>query len=175
MGILIRNGVLIGWGCKTLSFSDFFFVIIIAPPSGEFGSSSLLLDSPYSAAVLYVLYCVLCIYQIYGKHVGHKCELATNIATSTREELRTLSKKLGDHYDTIKKARKKVIDTKENILNTQQYVRNRILKHMGVLRACISRRETMLKCDVDDRTTRKTKPLDEQERYGHICISVYMT
>lgn len=139
------------------------------------GSTSLLLDFPYSAALLYVLYYVLCIYQIYGKHVGHKCELATNIATSTREELRTLSKKLGDHYDTIKKARKKVVDTKENILNTQQYVRNRILKHMGVLRACISRRETMLKCDVDDRTTRKTKPLDEQERYGQSCFSVYMT
>lgn len=108
--------------------------------------------------------CLICIYcQVYGKHVGHKCELAINIATSTREELRSLSKKLGDHYDTIKKARKKVIDTRESILNTQQYVRNRIMKHMGVLKACISRRETMLKCDVDERTTRKTKPLDEQE------------
>ena len=114
---------------------------------------------------------LLCIYQVYGKHVGHKCELATNIATSTREELRSLSKKLGDHYDMIKKARKKVIDTKETILNTQDYVRNRIMKHMGVLRACISRRETMLKCDVDERTTSKTKPLDEQERYEQSCIN----
>ena len=104
--------------------------------------------------------------------MGHKCELATNIATSTREELRSLSKKLGDHYDTIKKARKKVIDAKDSILYTQDYVRNRIVKHMGVLRACISRRETMLKCDVDERTTRKTKPLDEQERYGKSCIKV---
>lgn len=108
---------------------------------------------------------------MYGKHVGHKCELATNIATSTREELRSLSKKLGDHYDTIKKARRKVIDTKDSILNTQQYVRNRIVKHMGVLRACVSRRETMLKCDVDERTNRKTKPLDEQERYEQSCIN----
>ena len=119
---------------------------------------------------LSVLCCTL--YQVYGKHVGHKCELATNIATSTREELRNLSKKLGDHYDMIKKARKKVIDTRESILNTQQYVRNRIMKHMGVLKACISRRETMLKCDVDERTTRKTKPLDEQERYEQSCIKL---
>ena len=102
---------------------------------------------------------------MYGKHVGHKCELATNIATSTREELRTLSKKLGDHYDTVKKARRKVIDTKDSILNTQQYLRNRIVKHMGVIRACISRRETMLKCEVDEKTNRKTKPLDAQERF----------
>lgn len=96
--------------------------------------------------------------------MGHKCELATNIATTTREELRSLSKKLGDHYDTIKKARKKVIDARESILNTQQYLRDRIMKHMGVLRACMSRRETVLKCEVDDRTKRKVKPLEEQER-----------
>ena len=96
--------------------------------------------------------------------MGHKCELATNIATTTREELRSLSKKLGDHYDTIKKARRKVIDARESILNTQQYLRDRIMKHMGVLRACMSRRETVLKCEVDDRTKRKVKPLEEQER-----------
>lgn len=108
--------------------------------------------------------CLICIYcQVYGKHMGHKCELATSIATTTREELRSLSKKLGDHYDTVKKARRNVIDTRESILNTQQYLRDRIMKHMGVLRACMSRRETVLKCDVDDRTKQKIKPLDEQE------------
>ena len=96
--------------------------------------------------------------------MGHKCELATSIATTTREELRSLSKKLGDHYDTVKKARRNVIDTRESILNTQQYLRDRIMKHMGVLRACMSRRETVLTCDVDDRTKQKIKPLDEQER-----------
>lgn len=108
--------------------------------------------------------CLICIYcQVYGKHMGHNCELATSIATTTREELRILSKKLGDHYDTVKKARRNVIDAREAILNTQLYLRDRIMKHMGVLRACMSRRETVLKCDVDDRTKQKIKPLDEQE------------
>lgn len=111
-----------------------------------------------------IVYASACSTQVYGKHMGHKCELATSIATTTREELRSLSKKLGDHYDTVKKARRNVIDAKESILNTQLYLRDRIMKHMGVLRACMSRRETVLKCDVDDRTKQKIKPLDEQER-----------
>ena len=106
---------------------------------------------------------------MYGKHAGHKCELATDIATTTREELRSWSKRLADNYDLIKKSRKKVIDTKDSILNTQQYVRNRIVKHMGVLNACMRRREVILKCDVDDRTKRKMELLDAQERYKYFC------
>ena len=77
------------------------------------------------------------------------------------------SKTLGDNYDLIKKARKTVIDTKDSIVNTQQYVRNRVVKHMGVLNACMRRREVVLKCEVDDRTKKKMELLDAQERYSY--------
>ena len=85
--------------------------------------------------------------------------------TTTREELRGWSKRLGDNYDLIKKSRKTVVDIKDSIVNTQQYVRNRIVKHMGVLSSCMRRREVVLKCEVDDKTKRKLELLDAQERY----------
>ena len=107
--------------------------------------------------------------QVYGKHAGHDCRLATDIVTTTREELRGWSKRLGDNYDLIKKSRKKVIDTKDSIVNTQQYVRNRIVKHMGVLNACMRRREVVLKCEVDDRSKKKLELLDAQEKYASPC------
>lgn len=108
--------------------------------------------------------CLICIYcQVYGKHAGHDCKLATDVVTTTREELRGWSKKLGDNYDLIKKSRKSVIDTKDSILNTQHYVRNRIMKHTGVLNSCMRRREVVLKCEVDERTKKKLELLDTQE------------
>ncbi|XP_068701525.1 uncharacterized protein [Montipora foliosa] len=108
--------------------------------------------------------CLICIYcQVYGKHAGHDCRLATDIVTTTREELRGWSKRLGDNYDLIKKSRKTVVDIKDSIVNTQQYVRNRIVKHMGVLSSCMRRREVVLKCEVDDKTKRKLELLDAQE------------
>jgi len=48
------------------------------------------------------------------------------------------------------------------------------MKHMGVLNACMRRREVILKCDVDDRTKRKLELLDAQERYEFVterCFS----
>ena len=42
------------------------------------------------------------------------------------------------------------------------------MKHMGVLNACMRRREVILKCDVDDRTKRKLELLDAQERYEFV-------
>ena len=110
--------------------------------------------------------------QIYGKHAGHDCKLATDIVTTTREELRGWSKRLGDNFDLIKKSRKKVIDTKDSIVNTQQYVRNRIVKHMGVLNACMRRREVVLKCEVDDRSKKKLELLDAQEKYASLCYFI---
>ena len=62
----------------------------------------------------------------------------------------------------------KVIDTKDVIVNTQQYLRKRIMKHMGVLNACLKRREVVLKCDVDARTKKKLEILDVQERYEFV-------
>ena len=63
---------------------------------------------------------------------------------------------------------KKVIDTKDFIVNTQQYLRNRIVKHMEGLNACLKRREVILKCDVDARTKKKLELLDVQERYEFV-------
>lgn len=116
---------------------------------------------------------VPCKSQVYGKHAGHDCKLATDVVTTTREELRSWSKKLGDNYDLIKKSRKSVIDTKDSILNTQHYVRNRIMKHTGVLNSCMRRREVVLKCEVDERTKKKLELLDAQER-SIICLLNFM-
>ena len=63
---------------------------------------------------------------------------------------------------------KKVIDTKDFIVNTQQYLRNRIVKHMEGLNACLKRREVILKCDADARTKKKLELLDAQERYEFV-------
>ena len=115
--------------------------------------------------VMVLKHFVPCKSQVYGKHAGHDCKLATDVVTTTREELRGWSKKLGDNYDLIKKSRKSVIDTKDSILNTQQYVRNRIMKHTGVLNSCMRRREVVLKCEVDERTKKKLELLDTQERF----------
>ena len=94
--------------------------------------------------------------------------MVTNIATTTQEDLHSWSKKLADNYHLIKKSRKKVIDTKDSIVNTQQYLRNRIMKHMRVLKACLKRREGILECDVDARTNKKLELLDAQERYEFV-------
>ena len=133
-------------------------------PTLAFTSKFTYLYLTYDLLRLYAIIGLLCTVKVYGKHAGHKCELATDIATTTREELRSWSKKLGESYDLVKKSRKKVIDTKDSIVNTQQYVRGRIMKHMGVLNACMRRREVILKCDVDDKTKQKLQLLDAQER-----------
>ena len=115
--------------------------------------------------------------QVYGKHAGHQCELVTNIATTTREDLHSWSEKLADNYNLIKNSREKVMFTKNSIVNTQQNVRNRIMKHIGMLNACLKRREVILKCDVDDRTKRKLELLDAQERYEFVterCKVTYL-
>ena len=102
---------------------------------------------------------------MHGKHVGHKCELVANIATTTREELCSVFKKLDDHYELIKKSGRKLVDMKDSILNTQHYLQDRIGKHMALLQASMSIGETALKRDVYDKTNEKTVPLDAQERY----------
>lgn len=89
-----------------------------------------------------------------GKHTGHWCELATDIATPTLEGLRRWSKEIADNHETIKKLRKKVNDTKDSIVKTQQLLKNRISKDMEVLNDCL----------------KKLQLLDAQERYS--CMSL---
>ena len=42
------------------------------------------------------------------------------------------------------------------------------MKHMGVLNACLKRREVILKCDVDAKIEKKLELLHAQERYEFV-------
>lgn len=109
--------------------------------------------------------CLICIYcQFYGNHVGHECELVTDIATTIREELGSVSEKLGDHLELIKKSRGKVINTKDSVLVTEKYLQDRIGKHIALLHAYMSKGETTLRRAVHDKTNQKIVFLDKQER-----------
>ena len=102
---------------------------------------------------------------MYGKHTDHKCELVTNMATGTRGELFRETKKLEDHFELIKTSRRKLKDQKDSILQTQLYLRDRVTKHMALLRKCLKSGESTLKSEIDNKTNEKIAPLDAQDRY----------
>ncbi|PFX24077.1 Nuclear pore complex protein Nup98-Nup96 [Stylophora pistillata] len=102
--------------------------------------------------------------QFYGNHVGHECELITDIANTIREDLSSVSGKLGDHYELVKKSRGKVTNTKEAVLATQKYLQYRIDKHVALLHANMSKGETTLRGAVNDKTNQKIAFLENQER-----------
>lgn len=109
--------------------------------------------------------CLICVYcQFYGNHVGHECELITDIANTIREDLSSVSGKLGDHYELVKKSRGKVTNTKEAVLATQKYLQYRIDKHVALLHANMSKGETTLRGAVNDKTNQKIAFLENQER-----------
>lgn len=108
------------------------------------------------------LICVYC--QVYGSHVGHECEIVTDVASTIREELGSVPEKLSEHLELIAKSKEKVIDAKDSILVTQEYLQDRIGKHMALLHAYMTIGETTLRGAVDDKTNQKIVSLDNQER-----------
>lgn len=108
------------------------------------------------------LICLVC--QLYGKHAGHKCELVANMATTTREELFSETKKLDDHFELIRKSRRKLKDRKDSILQTQSYLQDRVAKHVALLTGCLTSGERALKSEIDVKTNEKIVPLDVQDR-----------
>lgn len=97
--------------------------------------------------------------------MGHECELVSDIATTIRGELCSISEKLGDHCELIKKSREKVNNTKNSVLATERYLQDRIEKHMELLDAYMSEGETSLRGAVNDKTKQKMMFLDDQERF----------
>ena len=97
--------------------------------------------------------------------MGHECELVTDIATTIRGELSSVSEKLGDHCELIKKSREKVNNTKDSVLATERYLQDRIEKHMALLHAYMSKGETSLRGALNDKTKQKMMFLDDQERF----------
>lgn len=97
--------------------------------------------------------------------MGHECELVTDIATTIRGELSSVSEKLGDHCELVKKSREKVNNTKNSVLATQIYLQDRIGKHMALLHAYMSEGETSLRDAVNDKTNQKIMFLNNQERF----------
>ena len=97
--------------------------------------------------------------------MGHECELVTDIATTIRGELSSVSEKLGDHCELIKKSREKVNNTKDSVLATERYLQDRIEKHMALLHAYMSKGETSLRDAVNDKTNQKIMFLNNQERF----------
>ena len=97
--------------------------------------------------------------------MGHECELVTDIATTIRGDLSSVSKKLGDHCELVKKSREKVNNTKNSVLATQIYLQDRIGKHMALLHAYMSKGEMSLRGAVNDKTKQKMMFLDDQERF----------
>lgn len=87
------------------------------------------------------------------------------MATGAREELFSETKKLEDHFELIKKSRRKLKDKKDSILQTQLYLRDRVAKHMALLRTCLNSGERALKSEIDDKTNEKIAPMDDQDRY----------
>ena len=71
---------------------------------------------------------------------------------------------MGEQYDIVSKARKKVIETKEAVMDTQEFLKTKIKKHHGVLRTCLSRRELALKSIVDEKSKKRLEPIEAQER-----------
>ena len=97
--------------------------------------------------------------------MGHECELVTDIATTIRGELGSVSEKLGDHCELVKKSREKVNSTKNSVLATQIYPQDRIGKHIALLHAYMSKGETSLRDAVNDKTNQKIMFLNNQERF----------
>ena len=97
--------------------------------------------------------------------MGHECELVTDIATTIRGELSSVSEKLGDHCEMIKKSREKVNNTKDSVLATERYLQDRIEKHMTLLDVYMSKGETSLRDAVNDKTNQKIMFLNNQERF----------
>ena len=162
----VRDSHMKGWGCSYLlgvkikisnEHPQPFHYGSPPPPASHLDNMATLLHDNLPHVLVHSNW------QVYGSHVGHKCELASNIASDAREEHRRASKKLGDIYDTISKAKKRVSETREHLLETQGYLKFKIKKHHGVLKTCLTRRELTLKADVESMTKARLDPIEAQE------------
>lgn len=99
---------------------------------------------------------------MYGAHKGHNCELASNLAESALKDLQSIARNLADYHGQLLKARKTITQRKQNILDKENEVKTKIMKHFRYVRGAIARMETATNNSLDTMTKEKLAQVDKQ-------------
>ncbi|XP_048589271.1 uncharacterized protein LOC5506775 isoform X2 [Nematostella vectensis] len=109
-----------------------------------------------------VLICIYC--QIYGKHQGHRCDLASRLATNVREELSKITVQIEEEHEKIVMARRAIEARKEAITQKKEALGQKIAHQASGIRTVVNKIESDLRLKLGMLTQAKLEVLEKQNR-----------